>query len=92
MFINKCDQLPQRRTNQKIPSSASKQDEDQDDGNYEEIPDCFNMKVIYNSNANYKDECIKQNFNKEECMERRDSILSKYSTSRSTFSCQRFVR
>ena len=89
----KRDQLPPRKINQKVPSSASKQDEeDQDEVTYEEIPDCVGMKAICNRNINYNDECIKQKSNKKECMERRNSILSKCSTLRSTFSCQRFVR
>ena len=92
LLINKCDQLPPQRTNQKIPSSASKQDEDRDDVIYEDIPDSIDMKVIHKRNTNYKDECIKEQIYEEECMERGDSIQSKYSTSHSTFSCQRFMR
>ena len=75
-----------------MPSAASKQDEDRDDGIYEEIPECIDMDVIYKRNTNYKNECIKQNIDKEECVELRDSIQSKYSTSHTTFLCQRFVR
>ena len=75
-----------------MPCSASKQDEDKDEGTYEEIPDCIDIKVTHKRNTNYKDECSEKNFNKKECMVRRDSIQSKYSTFRSTFSCQRFVR
>lgn len=71
---------------------ASRQDEDQDNGNYGEISDCSYMKVMYNRNTNYKDECIKQNFDKKECVEGRDSIENYYSTFRSTFSRQQFVR
>ena len=92
LLINKCDQLPPRRTSQKMPSSARKRDEEQDDGNYEEILNCIEMEVIYKRNKNFKDECIKKNSNKEESKERGDSVQSKHSTSRSTFSCQRFVR
>ena len=43
-----------------MSSAANKQKEDQDDGNYEELLNSTNMKVIYNLNTNYKDECIKQ--------------------------------
>ena len=70
-------------------SSDSKQNEDQDNVNYDELPDCIGLEKMHSGYTYCEGECIEQN---SQNSNNTDSIPNNYSALRSTFSCQRFMR
>ena len=62
-LINKCNQLLPLRSSRKMLSSGSEQNEDQDNVNYDELPDCIGMEERHSGDPCCKDECIEQKSN-----------------------------